>query len=641
MQTRDDFAACMGDVARALLGEPNKALSGATQLRFGSRGSLAVDLTKGTWYDHEAGTGGGVLDLVARETGCMNGEAADWLRAEGFLAEREELPQRGRIVATYDYRDEAGALLYQAVRFEPKDFRQRRPDGKGGWDWRVKGVRQVPYRLFELRAKVAHTRVYIVEGEKDVDRLAALGLVATCNAGGAGKWPAELSEHFRGLDVVLLPDNDEPGRAHAETVARNLAGIAERVRVVALPGLPPKGDVSDWIEAGGTVADLGRIVDAAPLWTEAEPAADAGPGGGAGARLLLPSTWAGVAVPARQWLVEDWIPAGRVSGLMGRGGVGKSLIAQQLQAACAMGQPWLGLQTTQCRSLGVFCEDDADELHRRQVDIASAYAADLADMDGMAMISGVGVDNRLAIISQSGDLLLTPFFSELERVARDHGARLLILDNAGDLFTLNQNDDVHARLAINAVCARLSRALDATVLLLRHPSRAGITSGDGDAGSVAWTNAFRSRLYLDYEPAEEGGEPDKFARVLSHRKSNYGAQSDGVRLRWQAGVLAPAPGGGVGFVEAIDKRTREQEADAAFLAAMAEAEAAGLALSVSKVTAAYAPKTLKTFSSARGYRIGDLASAMGRLLASGAIVNAPYGSPSRAKSKLVRSARVE
>lgn len=267
MQTRDDFAACMGDVARALLGEPNKALSGATQLRFGSRGSLAVDLTKGTWYDHEAGTGGGVLDLVARETGCMNGEAADWLRAEGFLAEREELPQRGRIVATYDYRDEAGALLYQAVRFEPKDFRQRRPDGKGGWDWRVKGVRQVPYRLFELRAKVAHTRVYIVEGEKDVDRLAALGLVATCNAGGAGKWPAELSEHFRGLDVVLLPDNDEPGRAHAETVARNLAGIAERVRVVALPGLPPKGDVSDWIEAGGTVADLGRIVDAAPLWT--------------------------------------------------------------------------------------------------------------------------------------------------------------------------------------------------------------------------------------------------------------------------------------------------------------------------------------------------------------------------------------
>ncbi|MFZ1415497.1 MAG: AAA family ATPase [Defluviicoccus sp.] len=358
------------------------------------------------------------------------------------------------------------------------------------------------------------------------------------------------------------------------------------------------------------------------------------------ARIRLPSAWAGVPVPARQWLVQDWIPAGRVSGLMGQGGVGKSLIAQQLQAACALGQPWLGLQTTQCRSMGVYAEDEDDELHRRQIDIANAYRADLADLDDMAMVSGVGFDNRLAIISPSGDLMLTPFFSELENAAREHGARLIILDNAGDLFTLNQNDDGHARLAVNTVCGRLARELDATVLLLRHPSRAGITSGEGDAGSVAWTNAFRSRIYLDKEPAEDGAEPDKLARVLSHRKSNYSAQSDDVHLRWQAGVLAPVGGSG-GFVEAIGKGAREREADEAFLTAMDEAAAAGLALSVSKMTAAYAPKTLKSFPSAKGYRIGDLTAAMSRLLASGAIVNAPYGSPSRAKSKLVRSAGVE
>ena len=337
------------------------------------------------------------------------------------------------------------------------------------------------------------------------------------------------------------------------------------------------------------------------------------------ARIRLPSAWAGVPVPARQWLVTDWIPAGRVSGLMGKGGVGKTLIAQQLQAACALGQPWLGLQTTQCRSLGVYAEDEDEELHRRQVDIADAYGADLADLDGMAMISGVGFDNRLAIISQSGDLMLTPVFFELESAAREHGARLIILDNAGDLFTLNQNDDVHARLAINAVCGRLARELEATVLLLRHPSRAGITSGDGDAGSVAWTNAFRSRIYLDYEAAEEGGEPDKLARVLSHRKSNYGAQADDVHLHWHAGVLTPTGGGG-GFVDAIDKGAREREVDVVFMECLRAIAARGQYASDSTASRdRYAPKLFRTMPNGRACSHRELRDAMTRLMNDGKI----------------------
>lgn len=186
--------------------------------------------------------------------------------AAGMLATIDHQAKPGEIVATYGYHDEAGALLFQVVRLEPKSFRQRRPDGNGGWSWSVNGVRQVPYRLFELRAKVAHNLVFIVEGEKDVDRLAALGVVATCNAGGAGKWPAELTECLRGADVVILPDNDPPGRKHAEVVAEALHGTAERVRIVALPGIPPKGDVSDWLDAGGTLAQLFALGDLAPPW---------------------------------------------------------------------------------------------------------------------------------------------------------------------------------------------------------------------------------------------------------------------------------------------------------------------------------------------------------------------------------------
>jgi hypothetical protein len=168
-----------------------------------------------------------------------------------------------RIVATYDYLDEAGVLRYQAVRFTPKDFRQRRPDGVGGWLWNLKGVSRLLYRLPELLLAAIAEPVFIVEGEKDVEALRRLGLTATCNPMGAGKWLKCYNEALRGRRVLLLPDNDEPGREHMETVLRNLEGIASSVTVLALPDLPPKGDVSDWIAAGGTKHGLLELAAAA------------------------------------------------------------------------------------------------------------------------------------------------------------------------------------------------------------------------------------------------------------------------------------------------------------------------------------------------------------------------------------------
>jgi hypothetical protein len=112
-------------------------------------------------------------------------------------------------------------------------------------------------------------RVYVVEGEKDVERLASAGLATTTNSGGAGKWRAEYGQHFKGAKVAILPDNDDPGRHHAEQVARSLHGVAAEVKVVALPGLPPKGDVSDWLAAGRTVDELQRLTDGARPWRPA------------------------------------------------------------------------------------------------------------------------------------------------------------------------------------------------------------------------------------------------------------------------------------------------------------------------------------------------------------------------------------
>jgi len=156
----------------------------------------------------------------------------------------------GRIVAEYDYCDEHGIPLYQSVRYaDPKDFRQRRPNGKGGRLWNLpKTVRHVLYRLPELLAADPAEWVFVVEGEKDVDRLRNEGCVATCNVGGAGKWLDSYSESLRGFKVCIIADKDDPGRKHAQKVAKSLHGVALEVKVVECSGEGVK-DASDWFDA--------------------------------------------------------------------------------------------------------------------------------------------------------------------------------------------------------------------------------------------------------------------------------------------------------------------------------------------------------------------------------------------------------
>jgi putative DNA primase/helicase len=174
------------------------------------------------------------------------------------------------IIATYDYHDATGKLLFQVVRLDPKDFRQRRPNGTG-WVWNMEGIERVPYRLPEL---LNSNEIYISEGEKDCDFLAERGLVATTNPGGAGKWRDSYSRWFEGRHAIILPDNDQAGRDHAMDVARKLKGHAASLRILELPNLPPKGDVSDWLANGGTIEDLEDLARATPSWTEDEDSFD-------------------------------------------------------------------------------------------------------------------------------------------------------------------------------------------------------------------------------------------------------------------------------------------------------------------------------------------------------------------------------
>ena len=204
--------------------------------------------------NHCSWTGGAYYD--AKRNGKANGHA------------------QSNIVATYDYVDENGEMLFQVCRKANKGgFPQRRPDGKGGWIWGTKDVRKVLYRLPELTEAIAAGHaILIVEGEKDADAAWRLGLPATCNPGGASepnkktKWRKEYSETLRGADVTIIPDHDEPGYAHANAVARELAGIAGRVQILKLAehwrevAAKNGGDLSDGLDAGHAREELDALI---------------------------------------------------------------------------------------------------------------------------------------------------------------------------------------------------------------------------------------------------------------------------------------------------------------------------------------------------------------------------------------------
>jgi len=165
-------------------------------------------------------------------------------------------------VAEYIYKMEDGTPYLRVKRTPDKQFYQSHWTGSSWMNGALMGPK-IPYRLPEIR-EAEHETVLIVEGEKDVDNLAALGFVATTNAGGAEKWTEDLADYLRGRAVYILPDKDQPGERHAAQVTQTLAAVAREIRIVRLPGLPPKGDVSDWLSAGGTADELARLMEAAP-----------------------------------------------------------------------------------------------------------------------------------------------------------------------------------------------------------------------------------------------------------------------------------------------------------------------------------------------------------------------------------------
>jgi putative DNA primase/helicase len=208
---------------------------------------------------HGCGLAGSPVTLASRVWNVSLPDAAERLVRELGLHVASSNGARGargqrEITATYDYTDETGELLFQAVRYFPKDFRQRRPDGRGGWDWKLGDARRVLYRLPRVAEAVALGKlIHVCEGEKDVHAVEQAGGVATCNPMGAGKWSDEYADTLRGAHVRIVAHDDDAGRKHARAVAGSLEAVAESVEIVqAREG----NDAADHLAAGHTLDDF-------------------------------------------------------------------------------------------------------------------------------------------------------------------------------------------------------------------------------------------------------------------------------------------------------------------------------------------------------------------------------------------------
>ena len=289
-------------------------------------------------------------------------------------------------------------------------------------------------------------------------------------------------------------------------------------------------------EAGFDIANWDRKYGPADLAEEEiqiTPATDATDGSFTAASVVGP-------IPPREWVLDGWWPSRTVGMLFGAGGVGKTLLMQQFANAVAEGERFLGIETMKMPVLSVMCEDDADEVKRRQLQINAARGIDDFGNgpDNLVLWPRVGADNVLVTWPSGGTDEPGAFYLNLcdkvREVKGNAGEILVILDTAADMFGGNENERRTVNTFIKTYLGSIVVNHNATVILLAHPSLSGLASGSGMSGSTAWENSVRARAYLARQ------EDSDDIRILSRKKSNYSdiSGNNDIQLIWENGVLA-------------------------------------------------------------------------------------------------------
>jgi putative DNA primase/helicase len=425
---------------------------------------------------------------------------------DGQARDRDATTSARIAAAIYDYTDARGALLYQEVRYEPKDFRLRRPDGAGGWIWNLNGLPAALYRLPELAEA---RRVYVPEGPKDCDTLAALGLTATTNHGGAGKWR---EEHTAALgaaavpEVVVLRDNDRAGEAHAVSVASALVAAGLRVKRLTLPGpLRDKHgeDVSDWVAVGHTATELEALADAAPILA---PNAADGP-------VLV--NLGDVEPEAVDWLWPQRIARGKIAEVIGEPGAGKTQLTLDMAARVTRGLPWPdGGEAPAGAVLILTSEDGLADTVRPIVDRQGGDARQ------------VYVLRAVRIAGQECPFNLERDLPALEQaIQRTKAALVIISPLSAYLGAKDSYKDADVRAILTPLAALAEQYRVAIVGILHLTKAATRRLLLRAQGSVAFVGQARTVLVVGDDP-ETPGRP-----LLASSKNNLGPEAPALAFR--------------------------------------------------------------------------------------------------------------
>lgn len=440
----------------------------------------------GTSITIKAGAPDGVLIKCHNGTDADALAVKDMLRSDGFLPPREAREtgndnhaEPWRCTGTYEYDDGDGRVLYRTRRMERTGSRKRfaaeRLEG-GQWVSGLGDVNRVPYRFTAMRKAFERAAmrdepmpvIYFAEGERKADKLAEWGFLSTAIAFGCKGWRKDYSEAFRDATVIILPDNDEPGRDFARTVKGAVDAVGGKGVIVELPRLGDGGDIVDW---DGTPDELRTLADKAL----------------AGGLLPMPTldlaALAQTRAKPKAFAIERIAPLAEVTMFTGPGAAGKSLLGQQLATASAAALSCLGLGIQSGPAIYLTCEDDAEQLHWRQEHLCAALGVDMAALAGkLHLVSLRGeIGNELATFTQDGKISPTAAFHRLSDMIKATGAKLAFLDNVAHLFAGNENDRGDVTRFVNLL-NKLAGETGAAIILLGHPNKAG----DEWSGSTAW-----------------------------------------------------------------------------------------------------------------------------------------------------------
>ena len=532
----------------------------------GTRDSFAINSETGLAQCHsQCGRGWDMISFEQEISGL------DFPRAKDRVFElvgRPKVPWEERNVeAIYDYTDAEGAVLYQVLRYHGKEFKQRRPDGNGGHAWGLGGCAPVPYRLQKLRNAEF---VAVCEGEKDCLTMERLGVCATCNNGGAGNFRPELAPHFNGKHVAVFPDNDDKGREHALKVAALLAPVAKSLKIVELPDLPLKGDVTDFVLAGGTLAAIRELYRKAQPWTpEWQFGANLPSENDAWVRSISQEVEAAGGV-TEFWnlarLVGLQTPWKKLSHALGGGmrtgevyvlganqGAGKTSMALQFTISAmrrkegvlyfSMEMSWRSIFH---RMASIEARVDLNELRRAQIEL-KVYG----DMNGASRLNG---ELMTALARQTSELSefpllvctrpsITPDYiiEETKRLKRREKINLVVVDHMQLMASSGDTrGDYEKFTAISRAMKQVSVEINVPVLLVSQTNRlqAKEHRGEVEASDLRGSGAIEedaAAVLLLYESAEDRtaakseGDGSRYTKgpvkcVLKIGKNRYGEQ---------------------------------------------------------------------------------------------------------------------